>query len=254
MRTIMLNLREDEVLAVIDALDLQRAELDPFVPANGPRAGHLKDLADFLQELLHPETFPDGHPAQVRARALQPQPEAARLYSWLQLIDEVAMDHDGETTAGKLGELVDELRGFAKRALRGEEIAPEMTQYAREAMAKAQPEARTKDIELARSWIKNAAQTIREVGQDEIDAGCDASAEVYFDQADKAKAVLSALSRLSAKEGQGWREIAEALVNIDWCIGYELTEAQYIELDRIRSKAAAMLAPATSGKPKEGKR
>lgn len=55
-------------------------------------------------------------------------------------------------------------------------------------------------------------------------------------------------------EGQDWWKIAEALVNIDWCIGYELTEEQYISLDRVRTEAAKMLALAPAApepRPKE---
>lgn len=37
------------------------------------------------------------------------------------------------------------------------------------------------------------------------------------------------------------REIAMSLVGIDWCIGYELTEDQLVELDRVRSEAAKLL-------------
>lgn len=48
-------------------------------------------------------------------------------------------------------------------------------------------------------------------------------------------------------EPRGFRDLAEALVAIDWCIGYELTKAQHLELDRIRSLAFDLLAePAPS--------
>jgi len=37
-------------------------------------------------------------------------------------------------------------------------------------------------------------------------------------------------------------EIAEGLRNLDWCIGYELTEAQHVELDDLRTKAFELLS------------
>jgi hypothetical protein len=40
---------------------------------------------------------------------------------------------------------------------------------------------------------------------------------------------------------QELRAIAQGLVSLDWCIGYELTEAQHVELDNLRDRALAAL-------------
>ncbi len=37
-------------------------------------------------------------------------------------------------------------------------------------------------------------------------------------------------------------EIAEGLRNLDWCIGYEFTEAQHVEFDDLRTKAFELLS------------
>jgi hypothetical protein len=48
---------------------------------------------------------------------------------------------------------------------------------------------------------------------------------------DKVSIAVAGLDRLAALEN-----LVKRLKDIDWCIGYELTEAQMIELDDIRSE------------------
>ena len=77
--------------------------------------------------------------------------------------------------------------------------------------------------------------------------GADGNRELIADtyQLEDRELIFEAIrSRVRAEQDAcsvPWRSIAERLVAIDWCIGYELTDAQYIALDEVRSDAASLL-------------
>lgn len=48
--------------------------------------------------------------------------EEERLKEWLTLISDIAYDYDGWRSQADLMDLIDELRGFAKKALNGEYV------------------------------------------------------------------------------------------------------------------------------------
>jgi hypothetical protein len=68
---------------------------------------------DEMRKLLAPHSQPDAAAT-----------DRDRLRAWIQYISDIAYDRDGEKTADMLGALVDELRSFAQRALRGERLDP----------------------------------------------------------------------------------------------------------------------------------
>jgi len=74
----------------------------------------MKEALDHIHKLAGRSLYSPAGPAPEASPAL-------RLALWLQLIVDVARDRDGETTAKELGALVDELRSFAERALKGED-------------------------------------------------------------------------------------------------------------------------------------
>lgn len=58
----------------------------------------------------------------------------------------------------------------------------------------------------------------------------------------------AAVDRFPVEEAPRLREIAEGLRALDWCIGYELTRLNHVELDRIRG-IAFEIAEAEADKP-----
>jgi hypothetical protein len=88
----------------------------------GSAADMVADYREEIESRLAPR--PDQRDrAELMSDTIATDAEVMRLKSWLQFIWDIGVDRDGETIAEKLGALVDELVGYAKRGLRGEAIA-----------------------------------------------------------------------------------------------------------------------------------
>ena len=49
----------------------------------------------------------------------------------------------------------------------------------------------------------------------------------------------------STKRRETLEEIAKGLHELDWCIGYELSMTNHLELDRLRELACSLFPPST---------